>query len=379
MKIAVLSKLITIHPDYDKSFSRNQLTIIVEYIKLLEQQELVRKQQEFEKEMERLDHEFQLEKLRLENERLKRLTSTSEAKPQAKRVSIEKRHWVSALMPSKINQLMTRKAEEKFDDYDYIKGLLLKCFKLSAEIFRQKFVKHQRNPAQSWHDFVFEITGYFEEWPGGDLADKLDEYESVKINVKGAHSNGTRYRLTKNKFASDNKGASLQPKDASFFRKIKLPIESNTGTSRGFKPKCFICENVGHLAQRCPKNTKKTSPRNARIPISIPINTRNGIDDLQLVDIKCGQTSIKALIDTGAQILVLRKDLIGKGCGEGEGTIRIILAFHEKEIAVLKIFNFKIDNGKHGSVPIICTVSKKLINDMLINATAYEILLENVQ
>ncbi|GFY64041.1 hypothetical protein TNIN_144681 [Trichonephila inaurata madagascariensis] len=68
----------------------------------------------------------------------------------------------------------------------------------------------------------------------GDLADKLDEYESVRANVRGAHSN----------------------------------------------------------------------------------DTRNGIDDLQLVDIKCGQTSIKAVIDTGAQISVLREDLIGKDCGE---------------------------------------------------------------
>ncbi|GFX71141.1 hypothetical protein TNCV_3649061 [Trichonephila clavipes] len=366
MKMADLSKLITTHPDYDEEFSKNLLTIVVEDRKLREQQEVVRKQQEFEKERERLDREFQLEKLRLESERLKGLTSTPEAKVsiyeftkvvpkfemkdgdivvfltlferQAKESWHRKRHWVSALMPSEINQLMAREAEEKFDDYDYIKDLLLKRFKLSAEIFRQKFVKHQRNTAQSWRDFVFEITSYFEEWLGGlgvndfeglknlmitdqlkrrvpgdvreqfiddwvksivpgDLADKLYEYESVRANVKGAHSN----------------------------------------------------------------------------------DTRNGIDDLQLVDIKCGQTSIKAVIDTGAQISVLRKDLIDKGCGEGEGTIQIISAFGEKEIAALKLFNLKIDDGKHGSVPIMCAVSKKLVNDMLISATAYEILLENVQ
>ncbi|GFT30709.1 hypothetical protein TNCV_759061 [Trichonephila clavipes] len=93
MKAADLSKLITTHPDYEEEFIKNLLTIIVEDIKLREQQEMVRKQQEmvqkqqelvqeqqeFEKEKERLDHEFQLEKLRLENERLKWLTSTPEA------------------------------------------------------------------------------------------------------------------------------------------------------------------------------------------------------------------------------------------------------------------------------------------------------------
>ncbi|GFQ97314.1 CCHC-type domain-containing protein [Trichonephila clavata] len=162
-------------------------------------------------------------------------------------------------------------------------------------------------------------------------------------------------------------------------RKTKLLVESNTGTSRGFKPKCFICENVGYLARECPKNTRKIPPRNARsntitakrtelestkevvtarvsIPVSVPINTRNGIDDLQLVDIKCGQMSIKAVIDTGAQISVLREDLIGKDCGEGEGTIQIISAFGEKEIAALQLFNLKIDDGKHGLVPIVCAV-----------------------
>ncbi|GFQ94970.1 retrovirus-related Pol polyprotein from transposon opus [Trichonephila clavata] len=265
MKISVLSKLITTHPDYDEDFSKNQLTIIIEDRKLREQEEMVLKQQE------------------IENRRL-------------------------------------REQQE----------MILK---------QQEFEKKER----------------------------LDrEFQLEKL------------------------------------RKTKLPIESNTGRSRDFKPKCFICENVGHLARERPKNTRTTPPRNARSNIiaakgtelestkevvtarvsitgSVPINTRNGIDDLQLVDIKCGQTSIKAVIDTGAQISVLREDLISKDYGEGEGTIQIISAFGEKEIAALKVFSLKIDDGKHGLVPIMCAVSKKLVNDMLISATAYEILLENVQ
>ncbi|GFQ98914.1 hypothetical protein TNCT_273011 [Trichonephila clavata] len=92
------------------------------------------------------------------------------------------------------------------------------------------------------------------------------------------------------------------------------------------------------------ETTKEEVTARVSIPVSVPIKSRNEIDDLQLVDIKYGLASIKAVIDTGAQILVLREDLIGKDCGEGEGTIQIISAFGEKEIAALKLFNLKIDD-----------------------------------
>lgn len=48
---------------------------------------------------------------------------------QAKRVCVDPKYWVSsllALLPSYIIQLLVREAEEKFEDYDYIKGISLK-------------------------------------------------------------------------------------------------------------------------------------------------------------------------------------------------------------------------------------------------------------
>ncbi|GFV44952.1 CCHC-type domain-containing protein [Trichonephila clavipes] len=48
---------------------------------------------------------------------------------QAKRIGAEKTNWVSALlarMPPDITQLIARESEDKFDNYDYIKGVLLK-------------------------------------------------------------------------------------------------------------------------------------------------------------------------------------------------------------------------------------------------------------
>ncbi|GFX28375.1 CCHC-type domain-containing protein [Trichonephila clavipes] len=80
-------------------------------------------------------------------------------------------------MPSDITQLIARESEDKFDNYDYIKRVLLKRFKMSAETFRQKFMKHQRIPARSWRDFVFEITSYFEEWLDGM---EVRDFKSLK-------------------------------------------------------------------------------------------------------------------------------------------------------------------------------------------------------
>ncbi|GFW79087.1 SCAN box domain-containing protein [Trichonephila clavipes] len=68
---------------------------------------------------------------------------------QAKRASIEKKEWVGqllGLLPLEIVQFIAREPEEQAENYDYVKKLLLKRFKLSPEVFRQKFVQHQKNP-----------------------------------------------------------------------------------------------------------------------------------------------------------------------------------------------------------------------------------------
>ncbi|GFV31649.1 SCAN box domain-containing protein [Trichonephila clavipes] len=86
---------------------------------------------------------------------------------QAKRASIEKKEWVGqllGLLPLEIVQFIAREPEEQAENYDYVKKLLLKRFKLSSEVFRQKFVQHQKKSDSTWKDFTFEITNYLDEW-----------------------------------------------------------------------------------------------------------------------------------------------------------------------------------------------------------------------
>ncbi|GFX71966.1 retrovirus-related Pol polyprotein from transposon 297 [Trichonephila clavipes] len=86
---------------------------------------------------------------------------------QAKRASIEKKEWVEqllGLLPLEIVQFIAREPEEQAENYDYVRKLLLKTFKSSPEVFRQKFVQHHKKSDSTWKDFTFEIMSYLDEW-----------------------------------------------------------------------------------------------------------------------------------------------------------------------------------------------------------------------
>ncbi|GFU18744.1 transposon Ty3-I Gag-Pol polyprotein [Trichonephila clavipes] len=343
-----LRNIIIRSKDYEEEFVRDQLSVILEERLERESKEKIQQQREFELEKMRLE----IERSRFDPENLSPLkTSVSDLikiipnfdirdgdivlfltlfERQAKRIGVEKTNWVSALlarMPPDITQLIARESEDKFDNYDYIKGVLLKRFKMSPETFRQKFMKHQRIPARSWRDFVFEITSYFEEW--------LDGMESQ------------RYKLP-------------------FKQEPKQPT---------FKPTCYSCGRVGHTSRVChAKNHKKTSP--TRQINAVETNERFQEQSSAILTAK---VAIPAVIDTGAQISVVRADVVEGQSVDSGGTIQIMSAFGEREVTELKIFNLKIDDSRHGVAPIMCAVSKRLVNDMLVCSSAYEALLENVQ
>ncbi|GFX47979.1 retrovirus-related Pol polyprotein from transposon 17.6 [Trichonephila clavipes] len=101
---------------------------------------------------------------------------------QAKRASIEKKEWVGqllGLLPLEIVQFIAREPEEQAENYDYVKKLLLKRFKLSPEVFRQKFVQHQKKSDSTWKDFTFEITNYLDEWLIG-LYIEINTFQDLK-------------------------------------------------------------------------------------------------------------------------------------------------------------------------------------------------------
>ncbi|GFT59744.1 hypothetical protein TNCV_146451 [Trichonephila clavipes] len=77
------------------------------------------------------------------------------------------------------------------------------------------------------------------------------------------------------------------------------------------------------------------------------------------------KVAIPAVIDNSAQISVVRADVVEGQSVDSGGTIQIMSAFGERSN---RIEDFQPENRRprHGVVPIMCAVSKRLVNDMAV-------------
>ncbi|GFV77360.1 CCHC-type domain-containing protein [Trichonephila clavipes] len=218
---------------------------------------------------------------------------------QAKRASIEKKEWVGqllGLLPLEIVQFIAREPEEQAENYDYVKKLLLKRFKLSPEVFRQKFVQHQKKSDSTWKDFTFEITNYLDEWLIGleintfqdlkdlmvvdqlkkranasmkdhfldnwanpksatQIAELFDNYEDVrKVNSKpmdkwGRNDKILTYSGVKEK---ENRFGKTSPRLGA-----SVPESTRERTfEKRVMQRCYHCNMPGHIKAVCPKLIK---------------------------------------------------------------------------------------------------------------------------
>ncbi|GFV95433.1 hypothetical protein TNCV_4574351 [Trichonephila clavipes] len=80
-------------------------------------------------------------------------------------------------------------------------------------------------------------------------------------------------------------------------------------------------------------------------------------------------------MDTGAQMPVVRPDVVEGQSIDNRGSVQVTSAFGEHEMGEVKDSNMELNDLRHGVVP----VSKNLVNDMLICSSDFEGLIENWQ
>ncbi|GFS75885.1 SCAN box domain-containing protein [Trichonephila clavipes] len=147
---------------------------------------------------------------------------------KAELAQVPKKDWVAyllAVLPAELSNMLAREPTERANNYDFVKDSILKRYRLNSEKLKQCFYRHQKSAEKSWRNYVHELNSYFTEWIAElqvktfeqlkdlliteqlkyrvpaevrehflddwiklktpyELAEKLDEYESIKQSFR---------------------------------------------------------------------------------------------------------------------------------------------------------------------------------------------------
>ncbi|GFU44789.1 hypothetical protein TNCV_3150831 [Trichonephila clavipes] len=266
---------------------------------------------------------------------------------------LPKKDWVQkliGLIPIDIAHLIAREPADKFNDYNHVKRLLLKRFKLSPEKLRQLFISHRKSNKRTWQDFFYEIQTYFNGWIYGlnvetfdqlreliianqikksapyefqerfldewstidspvEIEEKFEEYESVQRTLKPKFYNSFakgRYEVSGSNDTYFQRTECLQ---SGSNRRERKHFQLN-GTSYSGKSKrltCSYCKGPGRYAMDCTKRPKYSKINNST-DSSIQIRSRTSRERIKTRKITMVNKIIEALIDSGSSVSLIRED-----------------------------------------------------------------------
>ncbi|GFX94665.1 transposon Tf2-6 polyprotein [Trichonephila clavipes] len=300
------------------------------------EEKLRREQREYEEKLRREEREYELEKLRIQAEKNANTMNNPE-NVQAPKVIHEtfhkfnmkdnislkltlferhaeltflpKKDWVQkliGLIPIDIAHLIAREPADKCNDYNHVKGLLLKRFKLSPEKLqtfdqlRELIIADQIKKSAP-----YELREHFlDEWSTinspAEIAEKFEEYESVR--------------------------RTLRPKFYSSFAKGRYEASGSSDT----------------YFQR----TEYPQGGNS----SIQICSRISRERIKTRKITIGNKIIEALVDSGSSVSLIRED-VSKGIIEPSKLskdISVLIGLGKCEVKTKGSFQRKIELDGEG-------------------------------
>ncbi|GFQ80944.1 SCAN box domain-containing protein [Trichonephila clavata] len=86
---------------------------------------------------------------------------------RAEMAQVPRMDWVAyllAVLPSELSNILARESPSDACNYDFVKTLILRRYKLNSEKLKQCFYRHHKTTDKSWRNYAQELFNYFTEW-----------------------------------------------------------------------------------------------------------------------------------------------------------------------------------------------------------------------
>ncbi|GFX31036.1 retrovirus-related Pol polyprotein from transposon opus [Trichonephila clavipes] len=311
------------------------------------------------------------------------------------------------MLGDKVSNLLVNLGEEELKDYESLKQVVLKEYEPSPKICLENFRKAKRNSDETFSEFASRLTSmwlYYCKLRGANdfesvnqliVADKmfemLDSETATHIGVLQGEEWYKPRDLGKQCdifYASKGKYYD-EPERAKWNDSEKRSFNGQVTEIKKFV--CFTCGSDKHFKRDCPKNKEVDNKRfnvnkvstegteledgtvTARVDVLGKVIPRRAIEDklskLVKTSISVDGKLVHALLDSGTEITVIKKDLVPGISVEGASTIYLKGIFGPAVKCPLVYVPIGLATGGQVNVvhqQVLCALAEVLVEDVLL-------------
>lgn len=331
-------------------------------------------------------------------------------------------HLIYPVVASRMGYLCSQMRDDEEFSFEAIRSAVLRELRLCPSEYKKRFLSLQKGKGESWKQFVRRLSSYLsyyieareitdmdalkellvadqlkatiqpdalkyvtlregDKWFDGfkiaELLAVYDDAESKRVDGKpkdGKRTNG-------NQPATPGQDAPPNQTTDELTNTGQQKRNQGRGRQKRFSSGCFNCGQIGHRRASCPllqgnaggaiaagRGAQPTSAGGvllARADVGQPSALR--LSALKHVDIACAGRPISAVLDSGAEITVLRKALVPEQLQEPRGSIHLVSAFNHRTsvdlvtlpLALPRKRCFVSDEVNH-TTPLLCALTDEL-------------------
>ncbi|XP_077485844.1 uncharacterized protein LOC144096891 [Amblyomma americanum] len=343
-------------------------------------------------------------------------------------------HLIIPTLTERVRYFLRGLGDEACRDYEAVKAAVLSELQLSPPEYLERFEGASKRKDETWAQFASRVKTYFEYYLRSRQASSKEEVVSLIVADRIKAKEGLeRIRLREGEkwlrpdevaramqTFEQAKGKNHAVRQASAQPASKEqagPRSASLAPSRAAhdgkrQPTCYVCRAAGHLAKDCPRviQKKDDNRRDARAnamtiadpgtvrdapashsenvlvaEIKVPQREEIRKSRLQQVQLDCAGVPTVAILDTGSEVTVVRKDLVPNTYRETTGNIRLVAAFGNTIEAKLVSLPIGLRSSalvlEPQKVRIICALTNKLAEgvDCLLSKEDWELLSQGSQ